>query len=124
MIKDSVLKDLKKTFSPEFINRLDASVVFRPLDRTAIKKIVKLQIDEFQARLKEKQITLKIGGSAVNALAKLAYNPEFGAREVRRVISERLENPLVEALVNGEVKENCTLKVSHEAKKGCRFEVV
>lgn len=123
-IKDSVMKDLKKTFSPEFINRLDGSIVFHPLNRDSIKKIVKLQIDEFQERLNEKRITLKIGGSTINALAKLAYNPEFGAREVRRVVSERLETPLVEEIIAGNIQENSVLKVSHDAKSGCRFEVI
>lgn len=123
-IKNAVMKDLKKTFSPEFINRLDDSIVFHPLDRDAIKKIVKLQINEFQERLNEKQIILKIGGSVINALAKLSYNPEFGAREVRRVISDKLENPLVEALIAGEIKENSTLKISYSAKKGCGFVAV
>ncbi len=120
--RSEALKDMKKHFSPEFINRLDASITFKPLNRDTIKKIVKLQIAEFQKRLDEKKISLKIGGSVINSLAKASYNPEMGAREVRRVIADRLENPLVEALVNGDISESQTLKVSYDSKKKtCTF---
>ncbi|MCK5460795.1 ATP-dependent Clp protease ATP-binding subunit [Candidatus Gracilibacteria bacterium] len=116
-IQDEVLKDLKKNFSPEFVNRLDSMIVFRPLNRNSIKKIVKLKILEFQERLSEKNIVLKIGGSTVNTLSKAAYNPEFGAREVRRVLSDHLESPLVEALVSGEISQNSVVLVSYDNKK-------
>lgn len=120
-----VIKELKKHFSPEFINRLDANIVFRPLNRDSVKGIVKLQLKEFQDRLKDKNIKLKVGGSTINALAKEAYKPEFGAREVRRVLADHLENPLVEALVSGQISENSTVKVTHDgAKKVCVFEKI
>jgi ATP-dependent Clp protease ATP-binding subunit ClpC len=123
--KDEVLKELKKTFSPEFINRLDGTIVFRPLNKKHIKAIIKLQLAEFTERLKDKGISLKVGGGTLNALAKASYKPEFGAREVRRVLQDRLENPLVEGLVNGELKENTTYQVGHDAKAGvCTFKAV
>ena len=122
IVKGEVLKELKKQFSPEFINRLDGIIVFRPLNKNSIKDIIKLHLKEFQTRLADKNIKLKIGGSTVNTLAKAAYNPEFGAREVRRVLQNWLENPLVEALVNGEITEGATYTVSHDAKtKKCVF---
>jgi ATP-dependent Clp protease ATP-binding subunit ClpC len=122
VISDEVKKDLRESFSAEFLNRLDAAIMFHPLNRGAIKKIVVLQLEEFQKRLQGKNITLKIGGSVINALAKAAYHPENGAREVRRVLAERVEHPLVEALINGDFSEGETLKVSYDAKaKACTF---
>ena len=121
-ISDDVQKDLKKTFTPEFLNRLDATVIFKPLDRDAIKRIVQLQLKEFEARLKDKKITLKIGGSVINALAKAAYNPEFGAREVRRILADRLETPLAEAMIAGDIVDGKEYVVGHDAKKKvCTF---
>ena len=122
--REEALKDMKKHFSPEFINRLDGSITFRPLNRDVIKKIVKLQIAEFQKRLNEKNITLKVGGSVINSLAKASYKPDMGAREVRRVLADTLENPLVEGLVMGEITENQSLKVGYDGKqKMCTFTV-
>ena len=125
LVRDEVLKDLKNSFSAEFINRLDKTIVFRPLERKAIKKIVELQIAELEERLKEKEIYLKTSGSVINTLAKIAYKPEYGAREVRRVISERVEMPLVESLVSGKIKHNSTLRTSYDKKNEvCEFEEI
>lgn len=121
-ITEDVKKDLKKKFTPEFLNRLDSTVIFRPLDRDAIKTIVKIQLDVFLDRLKDRQIDLHIGGSVINALAKAAYNPEYGAREVRRMIADRIEHPLAEAMIAGTVQEGNSYQVSHDAaKKVCTF---
>ncbi len=123
---EEVRKDLKEAFSPEFINRLDSVIMFHPLNREAIKKIVKLQAQEFQDRLlEEKNINLKLSGSVVNALASRAYHPESGAREVRRVLAEKLEHPLVEGMLDGVIKDNTTLKITFDTKKEvCGFEEV
>ncbi len=119
---DDVMKDLKQAFVPEFINRLDSVVVFHPLNRESIKQIVKLQIAEFQERLKEKNITLQVGGSAINSLAKASYHPESGARQVRRVLADKLEHPLAEGILNGTIKSGATLKVSYDGKSElCSF---
>jgi ATP-dependent Clp protease ATP-binding subunit ClpC len=123
-IKEDVQKDLKKSFTPEFLNRLDSTVVFHPLNRESIKKIVKIHIQKLQARLREKNITLKIGGSDINALAKAAYNPEFGAREVRRVIADKIENPLAEEMINGKIVENKEYKVSCKKDQFCTFKEI
>ena len=122
-VKEDVMKDLKSSFSAEFINRLDGVVVFSPLNRDAIKKIVVLHVDEFQGRLKEKDICLKLGGSVINTLAKLAYKPESGAREVRRVIAQKMEKPLVEGLISGEIEHGASLVVKYDPKgEVCFFE--
>ena len=123
MAKSDVLKDLKEVFPAEFVNRLDGIVVFQPLDRESIKKIVKLHIQELEERLEERNIKLSCNGSLMNTLAKLSYHPESGAREVRRVIADKLEMPLVEELLTGELKSGTTLRVTFDKKKElCTFE--
>ena len=88
-----------------------------------LKAIVKIQLKEFQTRLKDKAIDLKVGGSVVNALAKAAYKPESGAREVRRILAKSVEHPLVEALINGKVKDGQTIAAKYDTKKAaCTFE--
>ncbi len=124
-ITKDVLESLKQTFSPEFINRLDSTVVFHPLSKESIKKIVALHIEEFQNRLNKKGITLKISGSPINALAARSYNPETGAREVRRIIADQLEHPLVEALMHGDIHENDTVQVRYNTStEQCEFQRV
>lgn len=123
-ISEDVKKDLKKSFTPEFLNRLDSTVIFKPLARDSIKKIVKLHIDKLKNRLKEKNITLKIGGSSINSLSKSAYNPEFGAREVRRTIADRIESPLADEMINGNVTENSEYLVECQKDELCKFNSV
>lgn len=122
-ISDDVKNVLKQKFSPEFINRLDATITFKPLNRDAIKKIIKVQIQELDERLKERNIKLKISGSVLNTLAAKAYHPESGAREIRRVLAEKIEHPLVEGLIHGEIEENTSLKVKYNTRtQECEFE--
>ena len=119
---EDVRKDLKQTFTPEFINRLDSVVIFRPLTRESIERIVRLQIEEFQTRLKERNVTIKMEESAITALSKASYHQESGARQVRRVLTDRLENPLVEAILEGQIKPGSTIKVSYNEKtEACEF---
>ena len=115
--KNDVLKDLKQSFSAEFVNRLDGVIVFQPLDREAIKAIVKIQTKELEKRLKEKNILINCSGSLINTLAKLSYHPASGAREVRRIISDKLEMPLVEDLLSGQIIPGTSVMVDFDKKK-------
>lgn len=125
LVGEDVMKDLKSSFTPEFINRLDSVTIFHPLNRESIKQIVRLQIDEFQTRLDEKNIKLEVSGSVLNSIAKAAYQPESGARQVRRVLADALENPVAEGILAGDIKEKDTLKVSYDDKKKvCTFEAM
>lgn len=122
LISEDVLKDLQKEFSPEFINRIDSTVIFRPLTKDSIKEIVSIQLEEFLERIVKKDIQLSIGKPVINALAKAAYNPEFGAREVRRVLAEKLEYPLSEAMISGMVSAKNSYNVAIDKKSGlCTF---
>ena len=109
-IKDS----LSDYFSPEFINRIDKIIVFNPLDKAAIKKIVKLQLEKFTKRLWEKEMTLEYDSKVVNAISKQVYNPEFGAREIRRYLTDHIEDQIAEKILSMSSKKKFKLETSKE----------
>ena len=105
---------LTEYFSPEFINRIDKVLVFNPLDKTAIKKIVKLQLVKLQNRLKEKEMTLEFDSKVISAIAKEVYNPEFWAREIRRYITDVIEDQIAEKILSNSNKKKFTLSGSKD----------
>ena len=113
--KTNIVDNLTDYFSPEFINRIDKIVVFNPLDKEKIKKIVKLQMKEFETRLEKKEITLAYDNKVINYIAKKVYNPEFGAREIRRYITDKIEDQIAESIIAKGSKKEFTLKVWKEA---------
>ncbi len=115
--KEQVLEELKKKFRPEFLNRVDKIVVFDPLTHANIKDIVKLQIGELQKRLSERNINITLTASGLENLAKLSYDPEYGARPVRRQIQDRLEDPLAEGILDGKFKDGSTVKITKDGDK-------
>ncbi len=111
-IKEKVLKELKKQFKPEFINRVDKTLVFHPLDHDSILKIVKLQLSELRARLKTKDIKIEITDKAIKKIAAKGFSPDQGARAIRKVIQEVIEDPLAEGLLSGKFKSGQAVKVT------------
>ncbi len=103
-MKEKVLDQLKRTFRPEFLNRIDAIVVFRALTREQIREIVELMLSQVQERLDEHEVKLEATDEAKELLAKQGYDPHFGARPLRRVIQTMIEDPLSEAILAGEFK--------------------
>jgi len=101
-MRRKLLKSLKNTFRPEFINRVDSVVVFHSLSKDHIKEIVDLELDKLRERLVEKNLQLEITPEGVDMLVKMGYNPEMGARPLRRVIQETIENPLSDAVLSGQ----------------------
>lgn len=97
-----VLDELKKAFRPEFLNRIDETVVFRSLEREEIRDIVKIMSKEIITRLKKQGICLKITASAVDLIGKVGFDPEYGARPIRRTLRYEVEDRLSEALLSGE----------------------
>ena len=93
---------LKRAFRPEFINRLDSVVIFRSLSKDDIEQIVSLELDKVALRLKEHSLTLTATPAALSALAEQGFDAEFGARPLRRVIQQRVEDPLSDRLLAGE----------------------
>ncbi|HID89843.1 MAG TPA: AAA family ATPase, partial [Anaerolineae bacterium] len=94
-------EELKRTFRPEFLNRLDAVVIFRPLGPEQVAQIVDLEITKVAARLEEQEIALEISPAARDLLAREGFSPEYGARPLRRVIQRRVEDPLSDAMLGG-----------------------
>ncbi len=110
-MKGKVLEAAKKNFKPEFINRLDDLIVFRMLDKPELSRIVDLEISKVLARLLKKRITLTLDETARNFLIKEGYDPQYGARPMRRAVEKNIEDPLAEHLLRGDVKEGDTVKV-------------
>ena len=100
-MRDKVLDQLKHTFRPEFLNRVDAVIVFRALSRSQIKQIVDLELDKVCERLKEHALTLEATDAAKELLTDQGYEPQFGARPLRRVIQQLVEDPLSESVLAG-----------------------
>jgi ATP-dependent Clp protease ATP-binding subunit ClpC len=113
-MKDKVLDQLKKTFRPEFLNRIDAVVVFRALTKPQIREIVDLMLMQVQERLDEHQMTLEASEEAKELLATQGYDPHFGARPLRRVIQTMIEDPLSEAILAGEYQPGDTVLLEIE----------
>ncbi|MDD3645863.1 MAG: ATP-dependent Clp protease ATP-binding subunit [Candidatus Gracilibacteria bacterium] len=103
--KENIISNLGDYFSPEFINRIDKIVVFNPLDKTIIRKIVKLQLEKLENKLKEKNLEFKYDTKVLNQITKKVYNPEFGAREVRRYITDKIEDEIAELIINDASKK-------------------
>jgi len=110
-ISSKLTDELKKNFKVEFLNRVDSTLVFRPLTKLDAERIAKLLIKEVKIRLKIKQIKLKVDDKVYKFLAEKSFSPEYGARELRRNISETIENPLSEKILNGEVKNGVTVSL-------------
>jgi len=104
--RERITWNLSEYFPPEFINRIDKIIVFNPLDKNQIKKIVKLQLDELVTRLKTKSIDLIYDTRVLTTITKNVYNPEFGAREVRRFIINSIEDKIAEMIINWIKKTN------------------
>ncbi len=100
-MRRKLLKSLKSAFRPEFINRVDSVVVFHALSKDHIREIVDLELDKVRERLVEKNLKLEITSEGINLLVQLGYNPEMGARPLRRVIQEKIENQLSDAVLSG-----------------------
>ena len=100
-MRRKLLKALKSTFRPEFINRVDSVVVFHALSKDHIRDIVDLELDKVRVRLLEKNLQLEITLEGIDLLVTLGYNPEMGARPLRRVIQEKIENQLSDAVLSG-----------------------
>src|SRR4051794_9933717 len=100
-MKDKVLQEMKKLFRPEFLNRIDASVVFRALDREQIRSIIDLQLSRTQKQLTEQRLTMQVTEGAKDVLMDKGFDPVFGARPMRRAIQNLIEDPLAEGLLHG-----------------------
>ncbi len=111
-IKDAVFDELKANFRPEFLNRIDEIVVFHGLSAAHIADIAKIQLKVLQQRLHKMDLELDVSPAALEELAKVGFDPVFGARPLKRAIQQRIENPLSKALLEGKFPPKSTIQVS------------
>ena len=113
-MKEKLLEEVKRTFKPEFLNRIDDIIVFRPLLKKDLFSIVDLELGYVNERLKEQNISLEVSVEAKELLAEKGFDPVFGARPLKRAIQRYLEDPLSEEIISGRFKEKKTAKVSRK----------
>ncbi len=109
--KSEVLNMLKTTIRPEFLNRIDEIIMFEPLTETDIEKVVRIQLDNVAKILKSNGIRLEFSEEAVSLIAKLGYDPEFGARPVKRVIQRQVLDTLSKQLLSQQVDKSRPITV-------------
>ncbi len=114
-MKTTLMKEIERHFRPEFINRLDDVIVFHPLTRVDLESIVDYELKKVRSRLEEKGIALELDQSAKDYLIDKGYNPDFGARPLRRAIEHNVEDSLSESILRGEMEGKNLVCISHEA---------
>ena len=107
-----VLRELRQTFRPEFLNRVDETLVFRQLGLEDLERIAGRMTADFAARLREKGVALRVEDGAAAALAELGYDPAYGARPLRRALRRVLEDPAAQMLLEGKLRPGDTLRLS------------
>lgn len=111
-LKDQLHDLLHRTFRPEFLNRIDETVMFQQLDKSCIESIIKLQLERVQKRLEDRKISLEFDQSALDFLGQVGYDPAMGARPVKRAIQTYVENSLAKELLSGNISEGSRVVVS------------
>ncbi|HXN04931.1 MAG TPA: ATP-dependent chaperone ClpB [Candidatus Acidoferrum sp.] len=112
----AVLEAVRHNFRPEFLNRVDEIIIFKPLTKDQIKHIVDIQLERLRKRLGERRITLQLTPAALEVIANEGYDPTYGARPLKRVIQRRIQDPLAMAVLDGKFREGDTVLV--DAEKG------
>ena len=116
-MREKVLEEAKRIFRPEFLNRISDIVFFRPLDRADLAKIVEIEVSKFAKRLVDRKITLEFSEGAKELLIEKGHDEKYGARPLRRAVEHYLEDPLAEAILRGDIKENEPVVVSRDGDK-------
>jgi ATP-dependent Clp protease ATP-binding subunit ClpB len=116
VIKDTVMGEVRKHFRPEFINRIDEIVVFHALDNTQIRATAKIQIRRLEQRLAAQDMKLDVSDAALAEVAKVGFDPLYGARPLKRAIQQEIENPVARLVLEGRFGPNDVIPV--DFKKG------
>src|SRR5699024_3639318 len=117
-MKDKVTEELKKAFRPEFLNRIDETIVFHSLEKKHMRYIVDLMVSQLQDRLKEQEITFTLTEKALNHISEEGFEPEYGARPLRRSIQKNVEDLLSEELLKENIQkgEQITIDIDNSGK--------
>ena len=110
-MKEKLLDEVKRTFKPEFLNRIDDIIVFRPLEKQDLYKIIEIEIKGVQERLSDQKISFELDQSAKDFLIEKGFDPVFGARPLKRTIQRYVEDPLAEEIISNRIKEGVLIKV-------------
>jgi ATP-dependent Clp protease ATP-binding subunit ClpC len=110
-MRDKILEETKRVFKPEFLNRLDETIVFHSLGKPELLRIVDLEVNKVLKRIKAKEVHLELNQSAKEFLIEKGYDPQYGARPMRRAVERYLEDPLAEELLRGHVKAGDKVEV-------------
>ena len=111
-VKEAVFGELKNHFRPEFLNRIDEIVVFHSLDASQIGEIAKIQLRVLGQRLEKMDLHMNVSEQALGELAKVGFDPVFGARPLKRAIQQRIENPLSKLLLEGKFPPKAEIEVT------------
>jgi len=114
-IKEAVMGEVKVHFRPEFINRIDEIVVFHALDARHIRDIAKIQLRYLEGRVAEREMRLEVSDAALDEIAKVGFDPLFGARPLKRAIQQRLENPIARLILEGKFGPNSVIPVDFKS---------
>jgi ATP-dependent Clp protease ATP-binding subunit ClpC len=113
-MKDKLLEEVKRTFKPEFLNRIDDIIVFRQLVKEDLVQIIDIEVGFVAERLKEQNITLEVSQEAKDFLIEKGFDPVFGARPLKRTIQRFLEDPLAQDIISKKFKEGSVVRVSRK----------
>ncbi|MDR2014856.1 MAG: type VI secretion system ATPase TssH, partial [Azoarcus sp.] len=117
LIKLAVMAEVKTSFRPEFINRIDEIVVFHALDEAHIAGIARIQLQYLEQRLTRLDMRLEVEDAALAELVRAGFDPLFGARPLKRAIQEKLENPLAKAMLEGRFAAKDVIRVTFNGKE-------
>ncbi|MBQ3448005.1 MAG: AAA family ATPase, partial [Synergistaceae bacterium] len=109
--REEVMQQLRESFKPEFLNRVDDIVFFKPLSVEEVKAIVKILLGHLSERLADRQITLNVSDEAAGFIAEAGYDPVYGARPLKRYITQNVETRLARAMIAGGVREKTQVKI-------------
>ena len=117
IVKSTIQNALKKTFSPEFLNRLDDVIIFNSLEKEDIFKIIDITLGKLFTRITDLGYSIELTKKAKEFLAEKGYDPQYGARPLARAIQKHLEDPIAEEILKGEIQEGDTLQADWDGKK-------
>jgi ATP-dependent Clp protease ATP-binding subunit ClpA len=104
------IRELKAYFPAEFLNRFTALVPYSPLSKDDVFRIAKIKLSELQSKIREKQINMEFSDEVIRQIAEMAYSPEWGAREINRIIEDKVETHIAEKIISGEINSGDTYK--------------
>jgi ATP-dependent Clp protease ATP-binding subunit ClpB len=113
-IRAAVTAAMETHFLPEFLNRIDEAIIFHPLDRSQIHRIVQLQIDQLRRQLALQDISLNVTEAAISEIATLGYDPSYGARPLKRVIQQQIQNPLATEILKCNIQSGARLVIDFD----------